>query len=169
MGTFKAIRIGLLLAGLAYGSTAMAQVPDAALTASLDAAIAANDTATVNAIILANQNNPVALAQIAQALLAAAVAAKTTNPTQAGLLAAMAVNTGALPGDSQVQALNIVGSSPSAMSLLTNPNAPNAGGSQFVSADSASKPIGLPTTGAQAAQNAAQTAENTSQTNGSRN
>jgi hypothetical protein len=91
-------------------------------------AIAAGDTAAINNIVAANQNNPVVLAAIANALFAAAQATQNTNPTTAALFAAIAVNTGALPPNLQVIALNIVGSNPSALALLTNPNAPNTGG-----------------------------------------
>lgn len=91
-------------------------------------AIASGDTVAVNAIVAANVNNPAVLTLIANTLLAAAQALSTTNPTQGALFAAIAINTGALPPQSAIVALNIVSSNPTALGLLTNPNAPKTGG-----------------------------------------
>lgn len=116
--------VGVL--SLGAGKTTMAQeVPG------LADAIAAGDTVTINNIVAANQNNPTVLAVIANALLAAAQATASTNPTTAALFAAVALNTGALTGTSAATALNIVSVSPTALALLTNPNAPNTGGNSF--------------------------------------
>jgi hypothetical protein len=91
-------------------------------------AIAAGDTVAINNIVAANAGNPAVLAQIATALIAAAQALSTTAPTTAALFAAVALNTGALTGQSATLALNMVSSNPTALALLTNPNAPNTGG-----------------------------------------
>lgn len=91
-------------------------------------AIAAGDTVAINNIVAANTNNPAVLAQIAATLLAAAQALNATNPTTAALFAAVALNTGALAGTNATVALNIVSSNPTALVLLTNPNAPKTGG-----------------------------------------
>jgi hypothetical protein len=91
-------------------------------------AIAAGDTVAINNIVAANVNNPAVLAQIAATLLAAAQTLGTTAPTTAAIFAAIAINTGALVGTNAVIALNIVSSNPTALALLTNPNAPNTGG-----------------------------------------
>lgn len=102
---------------------------DAQTSDSLSTAMANGDVVTVNAIVAANQANPTVLAAIASALLAFAQA----NPqsTNGALMAAIAVNTGALTGADAILALNIVASNPTALALLTNPNAPNTGGSGF--------------------------------------
>ena len=91
-------------------------------------AIATGDTVAINAIVAANVNNQAVLALIANALLGAAQAIGTNNPTQAALFAAVAINTGALTGQNATVALNIVSSNPTALALLTNPNAPRTGG-----------------------------------------
>ena len=91
-------------------------------------AIAAGDTVAINNIVAANTGNLAVLAQIATTLLAAAQALNSTAPTTAALFAAVAVNTGALTGQSATTALNIVSSNPTALALLTNPNAPKTGG-----------------------------------------
>jgi hypothetical protein len=124
-----------LIVALLFQSTAFAQPagpvgPDRfkECPAGLDAAIAAQDTTTINAIIAANLNNARARACAATALLAAAEAARASNPILAGLLAAEAFNTGALDEKAAQRALNIVGSNPTALALLTNPNAPHTGG-----------------------------------------
>jgi hypothetical protein len=91
-------------------------------------AISAGDTVAINNIVAANANNPAVLTVIANTLLAAAQALNATNPTTAALFAAVAINTGALTGNSATTALNIVSSNPTAIALLTNPNAPKTGG-----------------------------------------
>ena len=95
----------------------------------LSAAIAAGDTVAINAIVAANVNNPAVMTVIANTLLAAAQALGATAPTTGALFAAIALNTGALTGQSATLALNIVSSNPTALALLTNPNAPKTGGS----------------------------------------
>lgn len=94
-------------------------------------AIAAGDTTAVNNIVAANVGNPANLAIIANVLYQAALSGQATNPTTAALFAAIAINTGALSPVQYFQALNIVGNNPTALALLTNPNAPNTGGNQF--------------------------------------
>jgi hypothetical protein len=91
-------------------------------------AIAAGDTVTIGDIVAANANNPAALTTIANALLAAAQALGTTAPTTGAIFAAIAINTGALSPQNAIIALNIVSSNPTALALLTNPNAPSTGG-----------------------------------------
>jgi len=91
-------------------------------------AIATGDTVAINAIIAANVNNPAVLASIANTLLAAAKALGATAPTTGAIFAAIAINTGALTGQNATIALNIVSSNPTALALLTNPNAPKTGG-----------------------------------------
>jgi hypothetical protein len=110
------------------GGTGVAQAQE---VPGLTQAIANGDTAAINAIIAANQGNATVLAQIANQLFAAAQGIQFTNPTVAALLAAMALNTGALTGNNAVIALNLVASNPTALALLTNPNAPNTGGNPF--------------------------------------
>jgi hypothetical protein len=113
--------------------TQVAQLPGP-LLAQADAvpgladAIAAGDTVAINNIVAANANNPAVLTQIATTLLAAAQALGTTAPTTGAIFAAIALNTGALPPQSSTIALNIVSSNPTALALLTNPNAPKTGG-----------------------------------------
>ncbi len=91
-------------------------------------AIATGDTVAIKAIIAANVNNPAVLASIANTLLAAAKALGATAPTMGAIFAAIAINTGALTGQNATIALNIVSSNPTALALLTNPNAPKTGG-----------------------------------------
>jgi hypothetical protein len=91
-------------------------------------AIAAGDTVAINNIVAANVSNPAALATIANTLLAAAQSLKTTAPTTGAIFAAIALNTGALTGTDATVALNIVSSNPTALAMLTNPNAPSVGG-----------------------------------------
>jgi hypothetical protein len=125
-----ALSVALLIQSTAFGEPAGSVGPDRfkECPAGLDAAIAAQDTASVNAIIAANLNNARALTCVASALLAAAEANRASNPIVAGLLAAEAFNTGALDEKAAQRALNIIGSNPTALALLTNPNAPHMGG-----------------------------------------
>jgi len=116
---------------LSFGTASMAQQPEAA--PGLNAAMAAGDTSAVNAIVAANSGNPTALSAIANALLAFAQA--NPNSTGAALMAAIAVTTGALSGDAAIAALNIVGSNPAALALLSNVNAPKVGGTTFGGSD----------------------------------
>lgn len=147
--------IRLVVAGfvLTFGTAGYAQVPP-----ELNAAIAAGDTTAIGSIISANESNPAVLADIANALLAAAESIKTANPTLAALLAAGAVTTGALSDGAQQRALNIVGSNPTALALLTNPNSLN---NKFGNSNNANRPIGGGENG--------RTAENSGQNTGSRN
>jgi hypothetical protein len=112
-------------------------------------AIAAGDTVAINNIVAANVNNPVVLAQIATTLLAAAQALGQTAPTTGAVLAAIALNTGALPPQSSTLALNIVSSNPTALALLTNPNAPNTGGTFTASTASIAPPNNVANNSAQ--------------------
>jgi hypothetical protein len=134
---FSAVALGLvavlgMISGVqaqTAGATTLAQAPPAAtLPDGLATAIAAGDTATIDAIVVANAGNSTLLAQIAQAILDGAKAAQATNPTQAALLAALAIRTGALSDGASQNALNIVGSNPVALALLTNQNGPKTGG-----------------------------------------
>jgi hypothetical protein len=171
MGTTR--MIGTLFAGLLFATGAQAQVavgePRGAPAgaeqqiaqtepvAGLNAAIAAGDVKALDAIVAANVNNPVLQAQIAAAILAGAQAAKDSNPTLAGMMAAIAVASGGLVGSNAVVALNMVVSSPSTMALLTNPNAPAFTGNFFASLAVPNRPIGVANTGIIAAENSAQT------------
>jgi hypothetical protein len=155
--------IACIVGALALGNGAMAQTPAAnqnlAQTApipGLDAAIAAGDLTTIDAIVAANANNPAAQAQIAATIFAAAQAAKDGNPTLAGMLAAIAVASGGLTGPNAVTALNMVVSSPSTMALLTNPNAPSFTSNFFASLAVPNRPIGVANSGIVSAENSAQ-------------
>jgi hypothetical protein len=125
-GLFKTITTLVLAGALSFGSTAALAQADS--VPGLADAIAAGDTVAINNIVAANINNPAVLTVIAVALLAAAQALATTAPTTGAIFAAIALNTGALPPQSATIALNIVSSNPTALALLTNPNAPNTGG-----------------------------------------
>ena len=120
----------LLFQSAAFGQPAASVGPDRfkECPAGLDSAIATQDTTSINAIIADNLNNARALDCIALALLTAAEATRVSNPTIASLFAAQAFNTGALDEKAAQRALNIVGSNPMALALLTNPNAPHTGG-----------------------------------------
>ena len=129
--------MALLGCAALFSSNAMAQerspelaqvLAQADAVPGLSAAIAAGDTVAVNAIVAANANNPAVLAAIANTLLAAAQALGATAPTTGALFAAIAINTGMLTGQNATIALNIVSSNPTALALLTNPNAPKTGG-----------------------------------------
>jgi hypothetical protein len=117
----------MLAVALMFGASAVA-VAQVQPVPGLADAIASGDTVTISNIVGANQNNPTVLAQIANALLAAAQTPALAGTTTGALFAAIALNTGALQGQLAVIALNIVSSNPTALALLTNPNAPKTGG-----------------------------------------
>jgi hypothetical protein len=133
MKLYRWVAAALLAVSLMFGASESAVAQD---VPGLADAIAAGDTVTINNIVAANQNNPAVLTQIANALLAAAQSLQSSQPTTAALFAAIAINTGGLQGNAQVIALNIVSSNPTALALLTNPNAPNTGGNFFASTGS---------------------------------
>lgn len=124
------LSVALLFQSAAFGEPAGPIGPDQfkECPAELFSAIAAQDTASINAIISDNVNNAHALSCIASALLTTAEVMKSSNPITASLFAAEAFNTGALDEKAAQRALNIVGSNPMALALLTNPNAPHTGG-----------------------------------------
>lgn len=162
-----AVMVGSTLATAAYGqllgSGGTQQAQDVAqalpgqLQADLTAALTSGDVKAVDTIVAANAGNPAVQAQIASQILAAAQAAKDSNPTLAGMLAAVAVASGGLAGGNAIVALNMVVSSPSTMALLTNPNAPAFTSNFFASLAVPNRPIGLANSGVVAAENAAQT------------
>ncbi len=121
----RLVALSLVAGAVGFAWPTLAQTP---LPTGLAEAIAAGDTVTITAIVAANQNNPAVLTQIANALMTAAGSATGTSPTTAALFAAIALSTGTLSGNDAVRALNMVSSSPAALALLTNPNAPSTGG-----------------------------------------
>jgi hypothetical protein len=141
----------------APGTEAQQQQAQAEAVPGLNAAIAAGDVNALDAIVAANANNPAVQAQIAAAILAGAQAAKDSNPTLAGMMAAVAVASGGLVGANAVVALNLVVSNPATMALLTNPNAPAFTSNFFASLAVPNRPIGVANSGVVAAENAAQT------------
>ena len=104
----------VLALGLSFGTSAIAQVPG------LSDAMATGNMAVIQAFI---DSHPTERAAIAQELLARANAIKNSNKETAALLAAAAINTGALPdqpGDTGfTAALNIVMGSTYALALIT--------------------------------------------------
>lgn len=144
-------------AGGAQQAQDVAQALPGPLQAELTAALASGDVNAVDAIVAANAGNPAVQAQIASQILAAAQAAKDSNPTLAGMLAAVAVASGGLAGNNAVVALNMVVSNPATMALLTNPNAPAFTSNFFASLAVPNRPIGVANSGIIAAENSAQT------------
>lgn len=147
----------LLGSGTTQQAQAVAQALPGPLQADLTAALTSGDVKAVDAIVAANAGNPAIQAQIASQILAAAQSAKGSNPTLAGMYAAVAVASGALVGASAVTALNMVVSNPGTMALLTNPNAPAFTSNFFASVAVPNRPIGVANSGVIAAENSAQT------------
>jgi hypothetical protein len=148
----------LLMVGGAQAQNAdqSQQLAQAEPVAGLNAAIAAGDVKALDAMVAANASNPAVQAQIAAAIFAGAQAQKATNPTLAGMMAAIAVASGGLQGPAAVAALNMVVSSPGTMALLTNPNAPSFTSNFFASLAVPNRPIGVANSGVVAAENSAQ-------------
>jgi phosphohistidine swiveling domain-containing protein len=170
-GKSAAALVGVLVTVGASATIAFAQTPvgiaqapgtetqqqaQAEAVPGLNAAIAAGDVSALDAMVAANANNPAVQAQIAAAILVGAQAAKDSNPTLAGMLAAIAVASGGLVGTNAVVALNLVVSNPTTMALLTNPNAPAFTSNFFASLAVPNRPIGVATSGIIAAENSAQ-------------
>jgi phosphohistidine swiveling domain-containing protein len=170
-GKSAAALVGVLVTVGASATIAFAQTPvgiaqapgtetqqqaQAEAVPGLNAAIAAGDVNALDAMVAANANNPAVQAQIAAAILVGAQAAKDSNPTLAGMLAAIAVASGGLVGTNAVVALNLVVSNPTTMALLTNPNAPAFTSNFFASLAVPNRPIGVATSGIIAAENSAQ-------------
>ena len=132
------------------------QLAQAEAAPGLNAALAAGDVKALDAIVAANANNPAVQAQIAAAIFASAQATKASNPTLAGMLAAIAVASGGLQGNNAVTALNMVVSSPGTMALLTNPNAPSFTSNFFASLAVPNRPLGVSNSGISQAENSAQ-------------
>ena len=147
-----------VMAGSALAQTVPAEVQLAQAEAApgLNAALAAGDVKALDAIVAANANNPAVQAQIAAAIFASAQATKASNPTLAGMLAAIAVASGGLQGNNAVTALNLVVSSPGTMALLTNPNAPSFTSNFFASLAVPNRPLGVSNSGISQAENSAQ-------------
>jgi hypothetical protein len=127
MKLYRLAVAAMLAVSLVLGGSAVAVAQDQPVPGLADA-MAAGDTVAISNIVAANLGNPTVLAQIANALLAAAQSPGLDGTTTGALFAAIALNTGALQGQAAVIALNIVSSNPTALSLLTNPNAPSTGG-----------------------------------------
>lgn len=142
---------------VAQGTETQTQQAQAEAVPGLNAALAAGDVKALDAMVAANVGNPAVQAQIASAILAAAQAVKDSNPTLAGMMAAIAVASGGLTGNNAVTALNMVVSSPGTMALLTNPNAPAFTSNFFASLAVPNRPIGVANSGIIAAENSAQT------------
>ena len=122
----------------------------------LNAALAAGDVTALDAIVAANVGNPAGQEQIAAAIFASAKSLNATNPTLAGMLAAIAVASGGLQGPQAIMALNMVVSSPGTMALLTNPNAPSFTSSFFASLAAPNRSLGVSNSGISQAENSAQ-------------
>jgi hypothetical protein len=170
LGKSAAALMGVLVTVGASATIAFAQAPastaqgtetqqqaQAEAVPGLNAALAAGDVKALDAMVAANVGNPAVQAQIATAIFAAAQATKDSNPTLAGMLAAIAVASGGLAGNNAVTALNMVVSSPGTMALLTNPNAPSFTSNFFASLAVPNRPIGVANSGIIAAENSAQT------------
>lgn len=146
----------LLEPGSSQQAQGGAQALPGPLQAELTAALASGNINAVDAIVAANAGNPAVQAQIATQILAAAQAAKDSNPTLAGMFAAVAVASGGLAGNNAIVALNMVVSSPSTMALLSNPNAPAFTSGFFANLAVPNRPIGVANSGVVAAENSAQ-------------
>jgi hypothetical protein len=152
----------LTVVATTFSTGANAQIPpgveiaQADVLATLNTALASGDVTAVDAIVAANANNPQLSQQLANAIFAAAQAAKNSNPTLSGLLAAIAVASGGLTGNNAVTALNMVVSSPSTMALLTNPNAPAFTSNFFANLSTPNRPLGVANSGIISAENSAQ-------------
>jgi hypothetical protein len=156
VGASATIAVAQTPVGIAQAPGTETQQAQAEAVPGLNAAIAAGDVKALDAMVAANANNPAVQAQIAAAILAGAQAAKDSNPTLAGMMAAIAVASGGLVGNNAVTALNMVVSSPSTMALLTNPNAPAFTSNFFASLAVPNRPIGVANSGVIAAENSAQ-------------
>ena len=104
--------------GYADAQTQVAQATpslDPATSAALNDALATGNVAAVEQIVANNQNNAAATQAIAAIVLAAAQSIKASDPAGAGILAAIAVTSGGLQGQTAITATNLVNASGNAI------------------------------------------------------